>query len=230
MAPLLRSLHWYHSRHRIASHLHLMLYITTISLSDFFQVKSSPICICTFTHSIDRYTSLSIIIISTQHWTLFSFPLCPPPPTPVRPIISVRAHDLYDSQHYSIWFQDRAGQFGLDREGYSSTLSPVFPRILLLDPLSTYASHLIHTPFCTSTWEHVVVSCWLFLGYHENDENIVITFIWRVIDWALAKVRSILFILREMNEWDDQPSDFDVRDRPVRDAWRGWVHNHWLYL
>jgi hypothetical protein len=104
--PLLRSLHWFHSRHRIASHLHRSLshaiYHHHFAIR-FFQVKSSPTCICIFTFNPSTHNVFyHYPFYPTLDFVFVPFP-CSPPPTPVIPTISitVRAHDLYDSQHYS---------------------------------------------------------------------------------------------------------------------------------
>lgn len=69
-----------------ASHLqshHLMLSIINhFAISFFFsQVKPSPTCICTFTHSSIQHTPfLSLSILPSIGLFFSSFPLCPPAP------------------------------------------------------------------------------------------------------------------------------------------------------
>lgn len=134
--PILPSLHWSHSRHRISSHLklHLMLSITQhFAINQVFssQVKSNMhLYFYTFIHSThtpfyhyDSYPALDLFFVS--------FPMSPTPDTRYTHHLRPGFTTFMTTQHYSFLIP-RSGWNSLDwiERVRAQHFSPVFPRIL----------------------------------------------------------------------------------------------------
>ena len=96
------------SRHRIriaSDNLIISCYLSsTISLSVFFsQVKPSPTCICTFTHSSIQHTPfLSLSILPSIGLFFFRSHYVPPPPIPTHHLhLRPGSRPFMTPQHYS---------------------------------------------------------------------------------------------------------------------------------
>jgi hypothetical protein len=114
LLPLLPFLHWSHSRNRITSHLHHSsshaIYYHHFAINQFFQAKSSPTCIRTFTFTIDTQAFLLLSFLPNIGLFFRSHYV----PCPRRPLSSSPSGFTTCMTHSIIHFDSKIGLDSLD--------------------------------------------------------------------------------------------------------------------